>query len=113
MKRELNIVQAAESFKNGDKVIIHFVGFFSHAGNVRTLAENITVYSGLTYVADDRQPRTVTTFTEALQTAKALMKDYFFNKADKLSTAFFTVTPETVQPETVTDSKTDYYMPFH
>lgn len=109
MKRELNIVQAAESFKNGDKVIIHFVGFFSHAGNVRTLAENITVYSGLTYVADDRQPRTVYSFKEALQTAKALMRDYLLNEADKLSTAFFTMEPETDmrEPETLDD-----YLPF-
>ena len=108
MKRELNIVQAAELFRAGDRIIIHFVGFFSHAGNVRTMTENITVYSGLTYVAEDRQPRTVYSFTEALQTAKALMRDYLLNKADKLSTAFFTVTPETVS-----DSETDYYMPFH
>ena len=89
MKRELNIVQAAELFRNGDKVIIHFVGFYSHAGNVRTLAENITVYS----------------FTEALQTAKALMKDYLLNEADKISTAFFTMEPETDkrEPETLDD----------
>ena len=108
MKRELNIVQAAESFRAGDRIVIHFVGFFSHAGNVRTLAENITVYSGLTYVADDRQPRTVYSFTEALQTAKTLMRDYLLNKADKLSTAFFTVTPETVK-----NSDMDYYLPFN
>lgn len=105
MKRELNIVQAAGLFRNGDKVIIHFVGFYSHAGNVRTLAENITVYSGLTYVAEDRQPRTVTTFKEALQTAKALMKDYLLNEADKLNTTFFTMTPEIDkrEPETLDD----------
>ena len=105
MKRELNIVQAAELFRAGDRIIIHFVGFFSHAGNVRTMTENITVYSGLTYVTDDRQPRTVYSFTEALQTAKALMKDYLLNEADKLSTSFFTMTPETDkrEPETLDD----------
>ena len=105
MKRELNIVQAAELFRNGDKVIIHFVGFYSHSGNVRTLAENITVYSGLTYVTEDRQPRTVYSFTEALQTAKALMKNYLLNDADKLSTTFFTMEPETDkrEPETLDD----------
>lgn len=105
MKRELNIVQAAEKFRAGDKVIIHFVGFYTHAGNVRTLAENITVYNGLTYVAEDRQPRTVYSFTEALKTAKALMKEYLLFDADRLRTTFFTMEPENDkrEPETLDD----------
>lgn len=104
MKRYITTPAAVKAYRDGEKVQVEFTGFFSHAGNVRTLTERRTFRKGMVYsdcFSDNEF--TPENFTRSLFAEYAIVTGYALYKADRITYKFFTGSD---------DPERDYYDPY-
>ena len=104
MKRYITTPAAVKAYRDGEKVQVEFTGFFSHAGNVRTLTERRMFRKGIVYndCFSDTEFRPCN-FTETLFSEYVIVSESTLYGADKIHYQFFTGSD---------DPERDYYDPY-